>query len=120
MNILEGDPFTEMNQRAALYAPLYAWCQLLVTPYDPDAPKIDMDAEFYRALDQVVRHDDFSVDEVAKLLAAYFCGDLDFPECAEYHHDLCWRAKVVREYVEARGEAKKQQKQARPELRFVT
>ena len=106
MEISESIMRADLERREALYAPLYRWCELLVTPHNPGAPKIDIDAEFYRALDQIVRCDGFSVEEVSELLAAHFCGDLDFPECAAYHEELCARTKAIREFLEARGEVR--------------
>ena len=106
MQISESLLREDLERRAETYAPLFRWCELLFSEREPGEPKSDMDAEFYRALDQVVRRNDFSIEDVRELLEAQFCSYLDDPSFAAYCDELCARAKIVREFVEARGVAK--------------
>jgi len=94
------------ERRAKLYEPIYKWCELRYADPKPDQPAVDIEAEFYRALDKVVRLDDYHAEDVAELLAAHFCSDLDNPDCVAYYEDLCAAAKAIREFVVARGEVR--------------
>lgn len=94
------------ERRAKLYEPIRKWCELRYADPKPDQPAVDIDAEFYRALDKVVRLDDYHPEDVAEILAAHFCSELDFPEGAAYYEELCAAAKAIREFVVARGEVR--------------
>jgi hypothetical protein len=96
----------EMERNTELYAPIIKWCELLQIPFVPDASKVDKTAEFYRALDKIVRRDEFSLETMSQIMAANWYGDTGDPECAEYYDEICWRALAVRQYLEARGEVK--------------
>jgi len=63
-----------------------------------DAPLIDRK----RVLAELIR----DVEDVAEILAAHFCSELDFPEGAAYYEELCAAAKAIREFVVARGEVR--------------
>ncbi len=100
---------TEMERNAELYAPIIEWCEQPKVPLVTDASEFDHTTEFYRALDKIVRREDFSLATFTQILAANWPGDTTDPECAGYYDEICWRAMAVRQYLEARGEVKKRE-----------
>lgn len=70
-----------------LYRPIAEWVQSLYGGGESDGGM----RRHYLALDKIVRHPDFA----------------ERSEDQEAINDICFNSKVVREYLEARGEAKK-------------
>ena len=95
--------FAELNRINAFYAPVIGWCHSLDNPHDGR----DIVAEFYAALDAVVRDDDFSVRDLSRAIGGNWWSDTADPEIAADVNRYCQRAWVVREYLEVRGEARR-------------
>ena len=104
MELVEKLATANMERMRALYAPIYKWCELFETPREPGDEKTDFDGAFYRALDQIVRRPDFRIDELATVLGLHFTSTLEGAGCGDYFEEVIARAKIVREFVEVRGE----------------
>ena len=104
----------ELQRNAELYAPIIEWCEQSQIPVGNDPSEGDHAAEFDRALDKIVRWEDFSLETMSQILAANWCGDTTDPEWAGYYDEICWRAMAVRQYREARGKVEKRRRAPRP------
>ncbi len=89
-----------------LYAPMIEWCGLRLTAGSSDAERRFLSAEFYRALDQVVRREDFSVRDLGCVLGQHWDASPDDPDVFEHINSYCMEAHTVRQYVEAVGQVR--------------
>lgn len=87
-----------------LYAPIANWCASLYGA----GPGDDVTARYYRALDKIVRHRDFDVDELRSVLVNGWVDFASTPEDQQEIENICWSSQAVRRFLEARGEAEKQ------------
>ena len=67
------------------------------------------------ALDKIVRHPDFDIDVLRKVLTANWFDFAEGPGALEEIENICWSSKALRLFLVARGEAK----QAAPPTQHV-
>ena len=86
-----------------LYRPIAEWVQSLYGGGESDGGM----QRYYLALDKIVRHPDFDLESLRAVLIEGWVDFAERPEDQQCIDDICWSSKAVREYLEARGEAKK-------------
>lgn len=102
MNVDEHQ-HSERSDPFELYRPIAEWVQSL---YGGDESDGGM-RRYFLALDRIVRHPDFELENLRATLIEGWVDFADHPEDRECIDEICSSSKAVREYLEARGEAKK-------------
>lgn len=104
---------TQQSQRSDsfdhndLYAPIAEWCASPTNGQPSDV------TAYCLALDKIVRHPDFDVDELRQVLTANWFDFAEGPGAVEQIEDIVASSNAVRVFLEARGEAAKKPATAR-------
>jgi hypothetical protein len=84
-----------------LYRPISEWVESLYGAAEDD----DVTARYYRALDQIVRHPDFDLDDLREVLVNGWVDFADHPSSRERIDEIIWCSRAIRQFLEAKGEA---------------
>jgi len=115
MKAVDMNSIADLERRNEFYEPIIEWCHSMTLPDDGG----DLLDEFYQALDKIVRHDDFDVEELGMAIAGNWLDDPGDPDDAAEINFYYVRAWAVREYLETRGEAKRRERAPKRELSLV-
>jgi hypothetical protein len=116
MKVIQGSGLAKFNRHIELCRPIAEWCQSL----DTARPDDDVTAWFYVAVDKVVRHPDFTVDDLRQVLTANWFDFAEGPGAAEQIEAICASAHDVRRYIETIGQVEKREPVAKSGLKVVS
>jgi hypothetical protein len=116
MKVIQGAGLAQFSRHIELYRPIAEWCQSLYSA----RPEDDVTVWFYRAFEKVVRHPEFTVDDLRAVLFANWFDFAEGPGAAEQIEEICASAFNVRRYVEAIGQVEKRAPAAKSRLTVVS
>ena len=116
MKGIQGSGLAQFSRHIELYRPIAEWCDSLTTARPDD----DVTAWFYQAFDKIVRHPDFTVDDLRQVLTANWFDFAEGPGAMEQIEDICASAYNVRRYIEAMGQGEEREPSPKSELKVVS
>jgi len=115
MKVIKGSRIAEFERHIELYRPIVEWVESLNTARPDD----DVTGWFYVAFDKVVRHPDFTVDDLRQVLTANWFDFAEGPGAMEQIEDICASAFTVRRYIEAIGQVERRDPSPKSVLKVV-